>query len=717
MKKSLIFLLLALLLLCFSACDEANVNGETNNTTDGQESTEETTPETNGTTNNTEGTPDTPSQPEEKYSEGLSYVFDHETQGYSVTGIGTCRDTDLIIPSVYDGYPVTSIAASSTNILAPSTGGFRGNQYITSVTIPSSVKFIGAYSFSNCTALKTVTLAEGIEKIDKGAFSGCTSLTAPYILPDSLTDLGYGIFNGCDKLTGCEHENGYYYGYKDNPYAILFRVKDTSVSSFTIHQNTKTIDENVFKDCNNITTFSIPEGIEKIGNFAFYGLTLQELRIPSTVKEMSSGAFAWCQITDVYIADLKSWCEIKLIEGRDSSYFGIKEAKQIFIKTDLLKSELVIPEGVTRIRDGAFEGWNFETVSFPSTLKEIGASAFALCPNLKNATIPNGVTTIKRHAFRECHGLEYVYIPSTVNVIEQDAFLKSSYANTTILTPLSEKPSGWHENWNGQTEGSSSNVIWNTTDMYTDTNGITYALKSDGTAEILYCDNKEIGSVDFSALVNGCTVTAIHEKAFMNCNKLTEIFIPSNIEYIGWGAFYGCDFYSCVIYAESVPEPEAWAPKTWNFGWNAYTGDRNGWNTLTVYWGYEGEYTDDNGLTYRLFSDKIATILSCDKTVTGNLVIPSDVNGYSVTRIMSDAFLNITGLKNVYIPKSVIEIGGMLFLGCNSIEKIYTEADTKPNSWDYQWNAYPTRINNIGTVVYEHFEVVWGCNLSDFPAE
>lgn len=63
MKKSLIFLLVALLLLCFSACDEANVNGETNNTTDGQESTEGTTPGTNNSANSTgETTEDTVSK-------------------------------------------------------------------------------------------------------------------------------------------------------------------------------------------------------------------------------------------------------------------------------------------------------------------------------------------------------------------------------------------------------------------------------------------------------------------------------------------------------------------------------------------------------------------------------------------------------------------------------------------------------------------------------
>lgn len=48
------------MLLCFSACDETNVNGETNNTTDGQESTEVTSPETDGTERNPESEKDTP---------------------------------------------------------------------------------------------------------------------------------------------------------------------------------------------------------------------------------------------------------------------------------------------------------------------------------------------------------------------------------------------------------------------------------------------------------------------------------------------------------------------------------------------------------------------------------------------------------------------------------------------------------------------------------
>ena len=56
MKKAFIIVLIAILLICFSACDETSTNGEINNTTDGQEATEGTTLGTNDSANSTGGT-------------------------------------------------------------------------------------------------------------------------------------------------------------------------------------------------------------------------------------------------------------------------------------------------------------------------------------------------------------------------------------------------------------------------------------------------------------------------------------------------------------------------------------------------------------------------------------------------------------------------------------------------------------------------------------
>lgn len=49
----------------------------------------------------------------ERASEGLEYSWNSDGTGYTVTGIGTCTDTEIIIPSEYNAKPVTSIGESA----------------------------------------------------------------------------------------------------------------------------------------------------------------------------------------------------------------------------------------------------------------------------------------------------------------------------------------------------------------------------------------------------------------------------------------------------------------------------------------------------------------------------------------------------------------------------------------------------------------------------
>ena len=65
---------------------------------------------------------------------------------YTVTGIGICKETNIIIPSTYLGLPVTRIAD----------GAFNGNTTITSVTIPNNVTYVGKEAFYGCTSLTSV---------------------------------------------------------------------------------------------------------------------------------------------------------------------------------------------------------------------------------------------------------------------------------------------------------------------------------------------------------------------------------------------------------------------------------------------------------------------------------------------------------------------------------------------------------------------------------
>ena len=86
-----------------------------------------------------------------KPSEGLKYILSYNKLYYTVTGIGTCTDSDLIIPSVYEGLPVKEIGDSA----------FKKCTSLTSVTIPDNVTKIGYYAFSGCTSLTSITLGNG----------------------------------------------------------------------------------------------------------------------------------------------------------------------------------------------------------------------------------------------------------------------------------------------------------------------------------------------------------------------------------------------------------------------------------------------------------------------------------------------------------------------------------------------------------------------------
>lgn len=99
-------------------------------------------------------------------SRGLAYSVNSDHTSCTVTGRGSCEDTEIIIPSVIDGYEVTEIGS----------GAFQDCTSLTSVTIPDSVTKIGENAFCGCTALSSVTIGNKETVIGLKAFLGCSSL-------------------------------------------------------------------------------------------------------------------------------------------------------------------------------------------------------------------------------------------------------------------------------------------------------------------------------------------------------------------------------------------------------------------------------------------------------------------------------------------------------------------------------------------------------------
>ncbi len=101
-------------------------------------------------------------------------------------------------------------------------------------------------------------------------------------------------------------------------------------------------------------------------------------------------------------------------------------------------TSVTIPNSVTTIGGGAFEGCtSLTSVNIPNSVKTIGGS-FIGCSSLTSVTIPESVTTIDWSAFSDCPELADVYCYSvSPPEISDDAFGGSFIGYATLHVPAS----------------------------------------------------------------------------------------------------------------------------------------------------------------------------------------------------------------------------------------------------------------------------------------
>lgn len=211
------------------------------------------------------------------YSTGLAFTTLNENE-CALSGIGTCQDSSIVIPSEHMGRAVTQIADMA----------FARNHDIVSIMVPPTIKHIGDYAFAWCHNLHAVTFENhGVNTIGERCFIGCDKLAQLY-LGDSITSIREKAFAFCASLRTLALP----YGTRTVGHSAFEGCR--SLESVILPETLNTLPDNIFGACIALTSVSLSSLTSSIGYYAFsYCRNLRHINIGNAI--VHEQAFYGCE--------------------------------------------------------------------------------------------------------------------------------------------------------------------------------------------------------------------------------------------------------------------------------------------------------------------------------------------------------------------------------------------------------------------------------------
>lgn len=424
---------------------------------------------------------------------------------------------------------VNNYADLTGNLIIPSTVMYNGITY--------SVTSIGDYAFWDCTGMTSVTIPNSVTEIGLGIFSGCIGLTEPV-----YNNLIFAYFP-CGYASSYSIPNGII---KIASYAF---ADCEGLTHITIPGSVTEIETWAFRNCTGLSTVSLPNSVTEVGVGAFYGCTglttpvynshvfayfpcgyATSYSIPNGITKIAGYAFSYCEdlssvIIPNSVTETGAFCFYDcagltepLYNSHVFAYFPCGYA-----------TNYSIPEGITKIAPHVFENCSTLTsITIPNSVTEIGSVAFHGCSSLTTVSIPNSVAKIGNWAFMSCSGLTSITLSSEVLEIGANAFeyctgLTSVYYNGNIA------------NWCG----------FKFYNGYC--NPVTYSRR-------LYLNGTLLTDL---TIPEG--VTKINNFTFMRLKDLRSVSLPNTLNCIGWSGFANDSALATITLPESLDSLAPWS--------------------------------------------------------------------------------------------------------------------------------------------------------------
>ncbi len=450
---------------------------------------------------------------------------------------GVTSETEKTVEVEFYGYLLNS--AYSGAITIPQTVEYEGQTYtvtalgeeafesctgVTSLTLPATIRSIGAYCFYNC-SFTSLQLPDSLRSIGDQAFlySYVTSLHLPACFEEY-----FGATFWARNLASItvDEANPHYRSIDGWLYSkdslTLCIVPDGVTGVINVPSFVRHIGKAAFGFNSQATSVSLPEGLTSIGDFAFNCCSsVNNIVIPSTVTSIGICPFSYCpSLTNLSIADGNTGYVLDGLmlysAGYDTLVSCHKSEATVTVNPNVKVlggfenntwvKNIEIPAGVTDLLDNCFSGCTFTTLTLPAHMKSIGVRAFAENGNLTRVLMPETLLHLGERAFAWCTKLTSIVIPDSLKVIPKEAF---------------------------NSDPRLSNIVW-------------------GNAV------EEIGHAAFWALSATKldlppTLKKVADQAFGACSSnLSRVTVQSQLDTMGATVFYHANI-KCLLFTEGLP--------------------------------------------------------------------------------------------------------------------------------------------------------------------
>ncbi len=653
---------------------------------------------------------------------------------------GTITRGDFRFKINGDGKSVTLVRCfdNGESVAVPKTMEFVGTTY--------DVTQIGNNAFFYNSGLKKITVHEGITSIGNSVFGASLEVAyfeggVPATWGNSVFDDkgdGFKIFfiegkqgwttpvwmspDGKNYNTVAVDLNGYYtlgdYKLKineDNETATIVKYLgsggDVTVPETVTLDKTYTVTQirdEAFSDCSGLTSVTLPESINYIGNFAFkdcsnlsaayFNGDVPETWGTSVFHNNKSGfmiyyyftSFGWTAPTwtaaDGSVYDTDVFFDENEFTLGNYTYRLNTDGKTLTVVKYIGK------ESVAEIPSTVSLGGKTYAVT------QIGTEAFAYCRYLASVRLPDGIISIGDSAFRYCSALEFAYFCGDVPETWGESVFAYNKQGFMIYYLCGK------QGWTSPTWKAADGSVYNT-DVILEGDEFTlgdfiYKINTDSeTLTVLkYVGSESVAEISSTVSLGRktYTVTQIGDEAFTGCTSLTEITLPDGITSIGDFAFAGCSSLNFAYFYGDVPED--WGEAV--FANNSddftiyYIDGKTGWsfsiwtspdgvNYKTESFDTDGSFTNED-YKFKVNEDEESVTLIKYLGNGGDVTVPVIVNfcrkSYTVTQIGNEAFAGCESLTSITLHDGIISVGDSAFADCSNLSAAYFKGDV-PETW------------------------------------